>query len=652
MVQFGPLDEADSSLRDRLVDAMNMQNKVRLPRLSSISMSRLKTVTTTVSNILPFIATDDITALNSLLYAVAYVVTELVGVTIRHTTTVTNDKQKNERWWRKRLESKIAKLRKDLGRLLEWKAGKLTNPSSQKSLSWKYRVVELGLIVVIEQVRQKLKATAAKIRRYDLRCKQYRHNTMFRTNERQFYRELNGDSKTSSETPSPVEVVEFWENIWGRAHEFNSDAEWLGKVEEGLSDIQQQPNVNITAKDVKKYLARMPFWKAPGPDHVQWFWLKKCTCLYARIAGYMRQCLNEINLPTWMTLGRTVLLQKDPAKGTVASNYRPITCLPVMWKLFTGILSEYTYRHLESEDLLVNEQKGCRKKSRGTKDQLIIDKAVLRECRARKKDLAMAWVDYRKVYDMVPHSWIVRCLQLVGVAENTRKCLQKSMTQWRVELWFGPTSLGQVEIKRGIFQGDSLSPLIFVMCLVPITLVLRSMQPGFEFASPKIKINHLLFMDDLKLFGKQEKHVQSLLHTVRICSEDIGMEFGVQKCAEIVMKRGKVVKSDGIGLPDGQNIRALEEQEVYRYLGFEEGVSINNKSNQDTVRKEYLRRVRRILRSGLSGRNCFQAINTWAVSLVRYSGGILDWTKETLRELDRKTRKLLTMHAHYILGLM
>ena len=61
-----------------------------------------------------------------------------------------------------------------------------------------------------------------------------------------------------------------------------------------------------------------------------------------------------------------MLIQKDKSKGTVASNYRPITCLPLAWKLLTGIFSDEVYRYLEGQELLREEQKGCRRKSKGT----------------------------------------------------------------------------------------------------------------------------------------------------------------------------------------------------------------------------------------------------------------------------------------------
>ena len=97
--------------------------------------------------------------------------------------------------------------------------------------------------------------------------------------------------------------------------------------------------------------------------------------------------MGEDDLPEWMTHDRTVLCQKDPRKGNTADNYRAITCFPLMWKLLTGVIAEEMYNYLEREEILPEEQKGCRRGSRGTKDQLLIDKTVLKNCRKRHQSI-------------------------------------------------------------------------------------------------------------------------------------------------------------------------------------------------------------------------------------------------------------------------
>ena len=75
-------------------------------------------------------------------------------------------------------------------------------------------------------------------------------------------------------------------------------------------------------------------------------------------------------------------------------------------------------------------------------------------------------------------------------------------------------------------------------------------------------------MDDLKLYGRNEKEISSLVHTVRVFSSDIGMDFGIKKCATMVMKRGKLDKSEDISSPDGRIIRSIGDNvEGYKYLG-------------------------------------------------------------------------------------
>ena len=83
-------------------------------------------------------------------------------------------------------------------------------------------------------------------------------------------------------------------------------------------------------------------------------------------------------MPSCLTKGNTALLQKDKSKGNITSNYRPITCLPLMWKLLLSVIANQIHRHLDQQNLLPEEQKGCRERSRGTNDLFYIDREVIR----------------------------------------------------------------------------------------------------------------------------------------------------------------------------------------------------------------------------------------------------------------------------------
>ena len=90
-----------------------------------------------------------------------------------------------------------------------------------------------------------------------------------------------------------------------------------------------------------------------------------------------------MDVPHWMTIGTTSLLKKDQEMGNAEGNFQPITCLPLMWKLLTGMISEELYTYLEDTNTITNEQKGCRRKCKGTKDQLLIDKMIMQNCKRR-----------------------------------------------------------------------------------------------------------------------------------------------------------------------------------------------------------------------------------------------------------------------------
>ena len=125
------------------------------------------------------------------------------------------------------------------------------------------------------------------------------------------------------------------------------------------------------------------------------------------------------------------------------------------------------------------------------------------------------------------------------------------MEQWKLSLTSNGEDLGQVAVKRETFQGDNFSPLLFLLSMVLLSLILRKVNTSYEWGKKEYKLNHLLFMDGLKLFLKSEEQMDTLVRTVYVFSSNIGMESGMKKCGIFTMKREKVVRCEGIKLPNG-----------------------------------------------------------------------------------------------------
>ena len=246
----------------------------------------------------------------------------------------------------------------------------------------------------------------------------------------------------------------FWGEIYEKDVKLNAEAEWSQDLKNELGDLEKEGEVKISAPMIKTELKNMPHWKSPGPDGMHaGYWLKKFTALDERIPTQLNECLFLRSVPEWLTKGRTVLVVKDKGKRGDVANIRPITCLPLMWKLFTRLLADTTYEHLERKSLLPGEQRGRRRNSRGTKDQLLKDKLIFKNCRRRQTGLGMVWEDYKKAYDIIPYSWIIECMNMFGVAENMTGVIQTSMKQWKTELTAGNHYWVKCVLREESFRG-------------------------------------------------------------------------------------------------------------------------------------------------------------------------------------------------------
>ena len=207
--------------------------------------------------------------------------------------------------------------------------------------------------------------------------------------------------------------------------------------------------------------------------------------------------------------------QRNRPKQLQTHNY-----LPMMWKILTAQIRKEIYYSLTSCGLFPEEQKGCCKGSRGTSELLYIDQHILSKNKIWWKNLAMPWIYYKKAYDMVPQSWIINCLKMYKISQEVINIIEKTMKTWRVELTAGGRSLAETKIQRGIFQGDALWSLLFIITLMPLNHILRKCTARYKLSKSQEKINHLIYIDDIKLFVKNEKELETLIHALRIYSQD------------------------------------------------------------------------------------------------------------------------------------
>lgn len=128
------------------------------------------------------------------------------------------------------------------------------------------------------------------------------------------------------------------------------------------------------------------------------------------------------------------MLPKDLSDTTNPAKYRPITCLQNVYKIITSCLSESIYKHIQEHNILSEEQKDCRKNSKGCKEQLTIDAVACKQALKQKRDIHTMYIDYKKAFDSVPHSWLIYILKHYKIHPAIIKFLENIMPFWKTKL--------------------------------------------------------------------------------------------------------------------------------------------------------------------------------------------------------------------------
>ena len=406
-----------------------------------------------------------------------------------------------------------------------------------------------------------------------------------------------------------------------------------------MKKINQQKWKKFKLNELTQQVKRTKNWKSPGIDGVQNYWLKHLPSLWPSLTKIMNEMMEDPNtIPEWMTKGKTTLIFKTGEQNQ-AKNYRPITCLPTMYKLLTLMMTERVYQHVTENRILPFEQKGCTKKARGSKELLMLDKNIMELAKKQKRDISFLWIDYKKAYDSVPHEWIKKILTMYKIDPIICNFVKTTMKSWKLAISLPnekeTIELEECKIKRGIFQGDSFSPLIFCLAMAPLSRILKRAKIGFE-AKGQI-VSHLKYIDDLKMYAKNKKELKRCIELVEMFSKDINMKLGIDKCGIINVTKGTLNEEEF-----KSEIPTITNDNSYKYLGICETSEILHKEMKEKAIKETFKRVRSIAKAKLTAINFTKAYNTFALPILRYGFGILKWTKTELLKLDRKIRKILT----------
>ena len=244
-------------------------------------------------------------------------------------------------------------------------------------------------------------------------------------------------------------------------------------------------------------------------------------------------------------------------------------------------------------------------------------------------------------------------MRLAKIPDRIIGAVKSLAMKWKTEIHIQTKEMVSVtdliQYLTGILQGDCLALILFVLSVNPLSHLLNDC-PGYMIGPAKersTKITHLLFVDDLKTYAKNKSDALKQLNVITKFTNDIGMQFGADKCAYLYIENGQRSTLTETITMNGLELNKLEEGDSYKYLGQDENIRYEGSLNKERIATEYYRRVRKIWNSELDGKNKVTAHNTFAIPVLTPTFGILEWTKKEIEQMDVKTRKLLNMSGNF-----
>lgn len=378
---------------------------------------------------------------------------------------------------------------------------------------------------------------------------------------------------------------------------------------------------------------------APGPDGIRVSTVRSSSLLELAVVFNIIFWRNV--LPSTFALSKTSLIFKGGDR-TNAANYRPITVSSAVQRLLHRVL----LHRIQAAVTLNSRQRGfvaCD----GTIINAVTLDAYVRSRTARGSAYNVVSLDLRKAFDMVSHHAVLRALKRHGVDEGTQSFLSNSLMSACTLIRVGHCTTAHMAMRRGVKQGDPLSPLLFN--LVMDELLDRLEQSGLGGSLGTAKIPALAFADDLVLMEDSDVAMTQLLDMAADFFSARGLEINASKCAAISASplEGKsVVRTRPIFRVKGRLVNVLGVLDSFRYLGHQYGARGLLKPSLTNLPTW----LHNIGRAPLKPDQKFGLVRDFVIPRLLYTLQNSRINAKTLSEADRlirsATKKFLHLHLH------
>ncbi|XP_074306147.1 uncharacterized protein LOC141641381 [Silene latifolia] len=314
----------------------------------------------------------------------------------------------------------------------------------------------------------------------------------------------------------------------------------------------------VTMEEVKQCIFSIPNGKSPGPDGYSSQFYKDAWDIIgdevgAAVINFFEagRLLNQIN-------STVITLIPKIDRPTSVKHFRPISCCNVLYKAISKVMCNRLARILPD---IISRNQGAFVKGRSILENILICQDLVRMYnRGMVSPRCMFKLDLQKAYDSIEWQFVDQMLEALNFPEHFRKLIMLCITTPSYTLNLNGSHFGYFHGKRGLRQGDPISPLIFCICMEYLTRVMEYATRRWYFRyhplCKSLKLTHLLFADDLLMFCKGDiRSIMLLLRALSTFSATSGLKVNAAK-SEVVFN----------GVPSDVRM------DVVQVSGFQQGV--------------------------------------------------------------------------------
>lgn len=335
-------------------------------------------------------------------------------------------------------------------------------------------------------------------------------------------------------------------------------------------------NKNITKNEIQKAIQELHNYKSTGPDGIKNEFIKYGgENLKNEILKLFENIYHTENIPEQWKLSYIVNIDKGKKDKEDLNNKRGISLCSNIGKIFEKII----VNRLNTELNFTEAQAGART-NRNCVQQIFTIKSIIQDSYNENKELYVTYIDLEKAYDRAWADGIFYIIWQRGVRGKIWRLmynLNKNQTT-RVITKYGLTN--NIELKNSIRQGRPLSGPEFAVLIDELESFLQA--EGFNIKYGHLLIITLLFMDDIALFSKSEKDLQTLLNTTELFLNKWKLKVNIKKSAVMIFNEQQRGKEKHFYIDD-KEIKIVKE---YKYLG--ELITENLKIKEHLLEKQQL----------------------------------------------------------------